>query len=114
MGNLDSFVFSVIGGINTIYDRLRAVDCEVAVEFNHRVPWVDQVGPVHLDFIVVLSTGEGCREDNRQQDQPEKRSAPKIVPHRCHAKFGAYWPVKLATFHEEDYQLHHEFSVANK
>jgi hypothetical protein len=30
-------VFSVIGGIDAIYDRLRAVDGEVAMEFNHGV-----------------------------------------------------------------------------
>jgi hypothetical protein len=70
------------------------------VKFNHRVSWIDQVGPVYLDFIVVLSTGEGCREENRQQDQPEKGSGRKIFPRGCHAKSEAYWPVKLETLHE--------------
>jgi hypothetical protein len=35
--DLDGLVFSVIGGIDAIYDRLRAVDGEVAMEFNHGV-----------------------------------------------------------------------------
>ncbi len=44
------------------------------MEFNHRVFGIDQVGPVHLDFV-------------------EKRSVRKIVPHRCHGKLVNHWPV---------------------
>jgi len=36
------------------------------------------------------------------------------VTHICHAKFVTHLPLKLATSHEEDYQLHNEFIVANK
>ena len=61
--DLDGLVFSVIGGINAIYDRLRSVDREVAMEFNHSVSGIDQVGPVHLDFVIVLRVAERCSKD---------------------------------------------------
>ena len=69
--DLDGLVFGVIGGINTIHDRLRAVDREVAMEFDHGVSGIDQVRSVHLDFVVILSQRERCSQDNREKDKRE-------------------------------------------
>jgi hypothetical protein len=63
MRDLNGLMLGVIGGINAVYDGLRAVDREVAVEFNHGVTGIDQVGAVHLDFVVILSEGKRGRED---------------------------------------------------
>jgi hypothetical protein len=113
--DLDGLMFGVIGGINTIHDRLRAIDREVAMEFDHGVSGIDQVGSVHLNFIVILSLGGTCSQNNRQQDKREPRSVHKIIPYRWHAKFVTHrWPNRLTTSHEEDYQLDNEFIVAKK
>jgi hypothetical protein len=64
VGNFDGLMLGVIGGIYTIYDRLRAIDREVAMEFNHGVSGIDQVGSVRLDFVIVSSAG--CCQDHRQ------------------------------------------------
>jgi hypothetical protein len=37
MCDLNGLMLSVIGGLNTINDRLRTIDRKVAVEFDHRV-----------------------------------------------------------------------------
>jgi hypothetical protein len=100
MGDLDRLMLRVVGGINTIYGRLRTIDCEVAMEFNHSVSGIDQVGTVHLDFVVVLSTTEGCSKDEDYKCDPELS-----VTHRM---------IGVTTSHEEDYQLQNEFGVANK
>jgi hypothetical protein len=50
--------------INAIHDCLRSIDREVAMEFHHSVSGIDQIGPVHLDFVVVLSTAERCKDEN--------------------------------------------------
>jgi hypothetical protein len=56
-------VLGVIGGVNTVDGRLRPVDREVAMEFHHGVPGIDQVRPVHLDFVIVLSAAKRCSKD---------------------------------------------------
>jgi len=63
VGDLDGLVLGVIGGVNTVDDCLRSVDREVAMEFHHGVPGINQVGPVDLDFVVVLSAAERCSKD---------------------------------------------------
>jgi hypothetical protein len=63
VGDFDSLVFGVISRVNTIDDCLRSVNCEVAMELNHSVSGIDQVGPVHLNFVIVLSAAESCSKD---------------------------------------------------
>jgi hypothetical protein len=63
VGDLDCLVLSVIHGANAIDDRLRSVNREVAVELDHSVLGIDQVGPVHLNFVIVLSARESRSED---------------------------------------------------
>jgi hypothetical protein len=58
--DLYGFVLRVISGVNTVDDCLRSIDREVAMKFHHSVSGIDQVRPVHLDFVIVLSTAE-CR-----------------------------------------------------
>jgi hypothetical protein len=72
-------MLGVIGGINTIDDRLRAVDREVAVELNHGVSGIDEVGPVYLDFVVVLSPCVGGSQDEGQKCDREKATAHKTA-----------------------------------
>jgi hypothetical protein len=43
-------VFGVISGVNTIDDCLRSVNCEVAMELNHSVSGIDQVGTRTPEF----------------------------------------------------------------
>jgi hypothetical protein len=54
---------SRMSGVNTIDDCLRSVNCEVAMELNRRVSGIDQVGPVHLNLVIVLSAAESCSKD---------------------------------------------------
>ncbi len=98
--DLDRLMLGVIGGVNTVDDCLRSVDGEVAVEFHHRVPGIDQVGPVHLDFVIVLSPAERCRKNEEQKYDRESS-----VAHR---------PILFTRIQEEDYQPQDEFIVANK
>ncbi len=91
MGDLDRLMLGMVGGKNTICGCLRASDREIAVELNHGVSRINQVRSVHLYFVVILCVREGSSEAEGQKCNPEK-----------------------ATFHEEDYQLHDEFSVAGK
>src|SRR5208282_813190 len=77
VGDLDGLMLGVIGGINTIDDRLRAVDRKVAVKLNHGVSGIDEVGPVHLDFVVVLSPCVGRSQDEGQICDREKAAAHK-------------------------------------
>jgi hypothetical protein len=63
MRDLNGLMLGVIGGINAVYDGLRAVDREVAVQFNHGVTRIDKVGAVHLDFVVILSGSKRGRQD---------------------------------------------------
>jgi hypothetical protein len=63
VGDLDCLVLSVIHGVNAIDDRLRSVNREVAMELDHSVLGIDQVGPVHLNFVIVLSARESRSED---------------------------------------------------
>ena len=58
VGDLDGLVLGVNSGVNTVDDCLRSIDREVAMEFHHSVSRIDQVGPVHLDFVIVLSAAE--------------------------------------------------------
>jgi hypothetical protein len=58
VGDLDGLVLGVISGVNTVDDCLRSIDREVAMEFHHSVSRIGQVRPVHLDFVIVLSTAE--------------------------------------------------------
>jgi hypothetical protein len=63
VGNLDGLVLGVIRGVNTVDDCLRSIDREVAMEFHHSVSGIDQVRPVHLDFVIVLSAAKRCSKD---------------------------------------------------
>ena len=58
VGDLDGFVLGVISGVNAVDDCLRSIDREVAMEFHHSVSGIDQIRPLHLDFIIVLSAAE--------------------------------------------------------
>jgi len=98
-------MLSVIGGIDSIHDCLRTVNCEIAMELDHGVPRIDQIRSVHLDFVVLLSTREG-RSQNQHQDQYEDRI--------CVSEMAvADRSVKGATSHKEDYQPHHEWPRAD-
>jgi hypothetical protein len=70
------------------------------VEFKHGVSGIDQVGSVHLDFIVVLSASERDRDDEDQE-----RGRKTLVKH---------WPISVTKSHEKDYQLENEFWVTNR
>jgi hypothetical protein len=50
------------------------------MEFNHGVSGIDQIRSVHLDFVVVLSTYPGCREDDRQQPEQEDATVREAKP----------------------------------
>jgi len=57
VGNFDSFVQGVVGGIKAVFDGFGAVDGEIAVELKHGVVGIDEIGAVDLNFVVVLSAG---------------------------------------------------------
>jgi|HubBroStandDraft_4_1064222.scaffolds.fasta_scaffold04094_5 hypothetical protein len=100
VSDLHRFMLGVIGWVNTINDCFRTVDREIAVELNHRVSGIDQIRSVHLDFVVVLSTGESCSQD---QGEEQKRDREMSATHRLSG---------VTTAPEEDYQLHNELGVA--
>jgi hypothetical protein len=102
MSDLYRFMLGMIGRVNPIHDCLRTVDCEIAMEFEHRVTGIDQIGSVHLDFVVVLSTGEPCSQD---QGEEQKRDREMSATHH---------PPGATTVHEKDYQLQNEFGVASR
>jgi hypothetical protein len=98
--DLDRLMLGMIGGVEAVHGGLRAVNGEVAVEFKHGVSGIDQVGSVHLDFIVVLSASE---RDSDDEDQERGRKT--LVKH---------WPISVTKSHEKDYQLENEFWVTNR
>ena len=57
VGNFDSFVLGVVGGIEAVDDGFAAVDGEIAVELDHGVVRFNEIVAVDLDFIVILSAG---------------------------------------------------------
>jgi hypothetical protein len=59
-------------------------------------------GSTYLDFVVVLSTGEGCSQEQADEYECDREIS---ETHR---------PIRVTTSHEEDYQLHNEFGVANR
>jgi hypothetical protein len=61
VGDLDRLMRGVICGINTIIDPLRAVNREVAMQFDHGMSRFDQFGSVYLNFVVLLCADERCR-----------------------------------------------------
>jgi len=72
VGDLDGFVFGVVGGVEAILNGLGAVDGEIAVEFEHGVVWVDEVGFVDLDFVVVLGADPRCVNGLDCQEEQER------------------------------------------
>src|SRR5690242_16973790 len=67
VGDLHRLMRGMIGGIESIHSCLRAVEREIAVEFNHSTAGIYQIRSVHLNFIVVLSMRE-----SRSQAQDEE------------------------------------------
>jgi hypothetical protein len=65
-----------------------------------RVLGIDQVGPVHLNFVIVLSARE-----SRSEDEGWKYQSEMSVTDR---------PIALTTSHEEDSQLQNDLIVADK
>ena len=102
VSNLHRLMLGMIGGIDPIHNRLRAVDREITVEFHHRVARIDQIRSVHLNFVVVLSMGEWCSKAQGDEEESDREMS---ATHRS---------TRVTTSHKEDYQLHDEFDVANR
>jgi hypothetical protein len=56
VGDFDGLVQLVIGRKHTVCRRLRALEGEVAVQFDHGVAGLDGVVGIDLDFVVFLGT----------------------------------------------------------
>jgi hypothetical protein len=68
MRDFNGFMLGVVRRINAVYGRLRTVDREVAMKFNHGMFGIDQVISVHLDLVVLLRAG-GTRQGKRKEDR---------------------------------------------
>jgi len=80
VGDLDGFVFGVVGGIEIVDDGFAAVDGEIAVELDHGVVRLHEIVAVNLDFVVVLRAG---RQNGRQQQSADwKGPKQKFRVHR--------------------------------
>jgi hypothetical protein len=73
-------MFGMIRRINAINDRLRAVNREITVQLDHGVPRVNQLGPVHLNFVVILSARRDCRQIDGHKYKREKAEASRNEP----------------------------------
>jgi len=49
------------------------------MQLDHRVCRIDQVGPIHLDFIILLSMSERCSRDESQKCDREKTTTHKAA-----------------------------------
>jgi hypothetical protein len=47
VGDFDGLVLGVVRGVHTVRDFLGAINREIAMKFDHRVPGGDQVISVH-------------------------------------------------------------------
>lgn len=65
VSNLHRFMFGMIRRKNPVNDRFRAVNREVTMQLDHGVPWVNQLIPVHLDFVIILSARWNAEQDDR-------------------------------------------------
>jgi len=65
VGDLDGFVLGMISGVEAVDDSLGAVDGEITVKLNHGVAGINQIGTVHLNFIVVLRASGHNRRDKQ-------------------------------------------------
>src|ERR1700690_1221461 len=69
VGDFNRFVLGMISGIEPVEHELRAIDREVAMQFNHGVTRLDQVGAVHLNFIVILRKRGNSKYDETSDRQ---------------------------------------------
>jgi len=79
MSDLHSFMLGVTSGIKAIHNCLRAVDREIAMEFEHGMTLIDQIRSIHLNFIVILGTGESCSEDQDEEKQNKVGVAKRLT-----------------------------------
>jgi hypothetical protein len=68
VSDFDGFVKRVIGGIQAVDHLLRTVNREIAVQFDHGVAGVHELGTVHLNFVIIL--GGGC---SREEEHAKSR-----------------------------------------
>src|SRR5947209_15632304 len=76
MSDLDSFMNGMVGRTHTFAGELAPADRVVSMEFHHGRMGLYSVGPIHLDFVVVLRVyTEGAKDDCKQdQAVPAHRS----------------------------------------
>ena len=69
MGDFDGFVELMIRGEQAVFNGLRALEGEIAVELDHGVVRINCVVAIDLDFVIILRAGRNsesgaCRETN--------------------------------------------------
>jgi len=71
VGDLDGFVFGVVGGVETVLNGFGAVDGEIAMELDHGVARIDEVVAVDLNFVVILGLNWPRRSKKQTTDQDD-------------------------------------------
>src|SRR2546425_6372282 len=77
VGDLNRFVERMIRGQYAVLRSLRAAECEVAVQLDHRVAGRDGFVGIDLDFVVVLGGGANGENGTDCDQKPEKAEASK-------------------------------------